>query len=220
MMDAERLPPSSEEVRNEATWGIEKPKLLLVEGNDEVRLFGALAKHIGAEDVQIRAYHGRDNLRQFLIFIPQVDGYSELESIGITRDADESGDNAARSVRGALGAAGFPVPESPLEPAADGIISVRYLIIPPNGDTGALEDVCLASVSEDPATACVEDYFACIERSALDGPRAARMSKAKVHAFLSSRENPTLRLGEAAERGVWRFDDPAFDPLKSVLRMA
>ena len=215
MADAERGSPSSEE-----DWSIEKPKLLLVEGNDEVRLFGALAKHIGADDVQIRAYQGRNNIRGFLRAVRQAPGYSDLESIAVTRDADENSDGAARSVRDALRATGFPVPESPLEPERGGGIAVRYLIIPPNGETGALEDVCLASVAEDPATACVETYFDCIEQSAHDGPAAARMSKAKVHAFLSSRENPTLRLGEAAERGVWRFDAPAFAPLKSVLRMA
>ena len=214
MSSAERGSPAAGDV-----WLIEKPKLLLVEGIDEVRLFEALAKHIGAEDVQIRDYRGKDNLRSFLGVLPRVSGYSELESIGVARDADENSDNAAESVRDALGAAGLPVPDSPLESACDGRISVRYLIIP-HGETGALEDVCLASVAEDPAMACVESYFGCIERSALDGPRAKWMSKAKVHAFLSSRENPALRLGEAAERGLWHFDAPAFDPLKSVLRMA
>ena len=214
MSDAQRNSPAAGEV-----WRIEKPKLLLVEGIDEVRLFGALAKDIGAEDVQIRDYQGKGNLRRFLGVLPQIPGYSDLESIGVTRDADENSDSAAKRVRDALRAAGFPVPDSPLESTDDGRISVRYLIIP-HGETGALEDVCLASVAEDPAMACVESYFGCIERSELDGPRATWMSKAKVHAFLSSRENPALRLGEAAARGVWSFDAPAFDPLKSVLRMA
>ena len=214
MADAERGSPAAGEV-----WRIEKPKLLLVEGIDEVRLFGALAKDIGAEGVQIRAYQGKNNLRRFLGVLPQVYGYSDLESIAVARDADEDGDSAAQSVRDALAAAAFPVPNSPLESADDGRIAVRYLIIPPNGDAGALEDVCLASVAEDPAMVCVESYFDCVERSALDGPRTAWMSKAKVHAFLSSREDPALRLGEAAERGVWRFDAPSFGALKDILRM-
>ena len=140
-----------------------------------------------------------------------------MESIAVARDADESGDSAAQSVRDALAAA-LPVPNSPLESADDGRIAVRYLIIP-HGESGALEDVCLASVAEDPAMACVDGYFDCIERSEIDGPKDAWMSKAKVHAFLSSREDPALRLGEAAERGVWRFDAPSFGALKDILRM-
>ena len=215
MADAQRGSPAAGE-----GWRIEKPKLLLVEGIDEVRLFGALAKDIGSEDVQIRDYQGKGNLRRFLRVLPRIPGYSELESIGVTRDTDENSDDAAKSVRDALGAAGLPVPNSPLESANDGRINVRYLIIPPNDEAGALEDVCLASVAEDTAMVCVKSYFDCIERSALDGPREKWIAKAKVHAFLSSRENPALRLGEAAERGLWSFDAPAFDPLKSVLRMA
>ena len=214
MTNAQRGSPAAGDA-----WRIEKPKLLLVEGIDEVRLFEALAKDIGAEDVQIRDYQGKGNIRRFLGVLPQIPGYSELESIGVTRDADENGDKAAESVRDALGAAALPVPNSPLESANDGRIAVRYLIIP-HGETGALEVVCLASVAEDPAMTCVQSYFDCIERSALDGPREKWMVKARVHAFLSSRENPALRLGEAAERGVWSFAAPAFDPLKSVLRMA
>ena len=214
MSDAQRGSPAAGDA-----WRIENPKLLLVEGIDEVRLFEALAKDIGAEDVQIRDYQGKDNLRRFLGVLPRIQRYLDLESIGVTRDADENSDNAAESVRDALGAAALPVPNSPLESANDGRIAVRYLIIP-HGETGALEVVCLASVAEDPAMTCVQSYFDCIERSALDGPREKWMVKARVHAFLSSRENPALRLGEAAERGVWSFDAPAFDPLKSVLRMA
>jgi len=214
MTNAQRGSPAAGEV-----WRIENPKLLLVEGIDEVRLFGALAKDIGVEDVQIRDYQGKGNLRPFLRVLPQISGYSELGSIGVTRDADDDGDNAAESVRDALRAAGFPVPDSPLESAYDGRIAVRYLIIP-HGETGALEDVCLASIAEDPAMACVESYFGCIEQSGLDGPSEKWIAKAKVHAFLSSREDPALRLGEAAERGLWSFDAPSFDPLKSVLRMA
>ena len=45
---------------------IEQPKQVLVEGNDDVRLFRALAKHLGISDIQVNQYGGRDNLRSFL----------------------------------------------------------------------------------------------------------------------------------------------------------
>ena len=73
MTDAERGSPAAGD-----GWSIEKPKLLLVEGIDEVRLFGALAKDIGVEGVQIRAYQGKNNLRRFLGVLPQVPGYSDF----------------------------------------------------------------------------------------------------------------------------------------------
>ena len=85
MADAQRGSPAAGE-----GWRIEKPKLLLVEGIDEVRLFGALAKDIGSEDVQIRDYQGKGNLRRFLRVLPRIPGYSELESIGVTRTYADS----------------------------------------------------------------------------------------------------------------------------------
>ena len=194
-------------------------KLLLVEGVDEVRLFGALAKNIGLDDVRIRDYGGRDRLRAVLRTVVEVES-PNLQSLGIVMDADDSAASAGDRVRGALSAASLPVPAAPLRSAAaGGSPKTCYLILPPDGETGALEDVCLASVAEDPAMGCVDGYFDCVERTPSGGPRARWAAKAKVHAFLSSRERPDLRLGEAAERGVLRFSDPAFDSLKAVLRM-
>ena len=194
-------------------------KLLLVEGIDEVRLFRALATSIGVNDVLIRDYGGRNRLRPFLKTVAEVEESEGLESLGIVMDADDSAASAGDRIRGALSAASLPVPAAPLQSAGDESPKTCYLILPPNGETGALEDVCLASVAQDPAIDCVDDYFDCVERTTSGGPRANWASKARVHAFLSSRERPDLRLGEAAERGVWRFGDSAFDSLKTVLRM-
>lgn len=194
-------------------------KLLLVEGIDEVRLFGALAASIGVDDVLIKDYGGRDRLRSFLKTVAEVEESEGLESLGIVMDADDSAASAADRVRGALSAAALPVPAAPLMSAGSENPKTCYLILPPDGETGALEDVCLASVAEDPAMSCVEGYFDCVERTPSGGPRANWASKARVHAFLSSRARPDLRLGEAAERGVWRFGAPAFDSLKTVLQM-
>ena len=82
-----------------------------------------------------------------------------------------------------------------------------------------LEDVCLESVKSDPAMECVDRYFECISQADIQGPRKVWMSKARVHAFLASRERPNLRLGEAAESGLWAFDTDAFGPLKELLNI-
>ncbi len=200
-------------------WSIDSPKLLLVEGVDEVRVFGALAKTLGIEDIQIESYNGRDNLRGALKALPQIAGYRTLKSVGIVTDADQSASDAARRVRGALAAASLPVPDAPLDRACDGNMLVCYLILPHDSDSGALEDVCLKSVATDPVMSCVDDFFDCIARAPSGGPNPVWMSKARVHAYLASRKRPDRRLGEAADRGVWQFDAPAFAPLKSLLRM-
>jgi hypothetical protein len=49
-----------------------------------------------------------------------------------------------------------------------------------------LEDLCLESVSEDPAMLCVDEYFRCLEERLEMLPR--NPSKARVRGFLASME--------------------------------
>lgn len=47
---------------------ITQPKLLIGEGQEEVRFFNALLKHLGRQDVQVENYSGKDQLRTRLKF--------------------------------------------------------------------------------------------------------------------------------------------------------
>jgi len=99
-------------------------------------------------------------------------------------------------------------------------LKVAYLVIPHDVEGTMIEDVCLDSVKTDSAIECVDRYFECISQAAdIQGPREVWMSKARVHAFLASRDRPDLRLGEAAEKGIWEFDTDAFQPLKDLLNI-
>lgn len=88
-------------------------------------------------------------------------------------------------------------------------------IVLPEAARGALEDLCLAAVAGDPAMACVEGYFECLDSR---GMLPRQISKGKLHAFLASRETPGRRLGEAAKAGDWPWDSDAFDGVKAFLR--
>lgn len=80
---------------------------------------------------------------------------------------------------------------------------------------GMLETLCLASVSSDPAMACVDSYFECLEHASI---RPSNRDKARIHAWLASREKPDTRVGEAAAAGYWNFADAAFARLWQFLR--
>ena len=45
-----------------------------------------------------------------------------------------------------------------------------------------------------------------------------RPSLARIHAFLASREDPELRLGEAAQRGYLPWENAAFHQLIEFVR--
>ena len=195
---------------------------VLVEGRDEVFVFQALARHIGIglNDIQFQPYNGKDNLREFLETLPGLADFGNIRSLAVVADADGDRRSSAARIRGALGNAGLAAPPEPLRMSADGTPPrTGWLIIPHDSPGRMLEDVCLESVKGDPAMACVDEFLQCVTRSFPDFPKENEEPKARIHAFLSSRERPDLRLGEAAQAGVWDFDAPSFAPLKNLLRL-
>ena len=198
---------------------IEQSKLLLVEGNDEVRVFSALCRHLDISDLQIQSYGGYQNLRTVLRTLRGVQGFNAVQSLAVVADANANRSGRQQSIQGALSNAGLPAPSAPLQFVSQDGISVAYLVVPHDADGTMLEDVCLASVSADAAMKCVDEYFECLTREGASTPREVRMSKARVHAFLASRDDPALRIGEAADNGIWQFDDEAFRPMSELLTM-
>src|SRR5579875_372238 len=186
---------------------LNKHKLLLVEGRDDQRFFTALLNHLSLTDIQVESYEGKDRLRNELSSIRNTPGFLQVVSLGITRDADTSVTSSFQAVRDALRNAKLDVPSAPLTPTS-GNPKITVWLLPGADRPGEIEDLCLASVTSDPALACVDSYMACLSTHV---PKFSPTAKAKFYAFLSSRPNPRLRLGEAAERGIWSFNHPAVD---------
>ena len=197
---------------------IEKPKLLLGEGREEVLFFGALIDYLKLHDIQIMEIGGKDNLRKNLKALTKAQGFDGVLSLGIVRDADADADAAFQSVCDALKTIDLPIPERPLHPVGEKP-RVGVLILPGEGEQGMLETLCLRAVAQDPAMLCVEQYFKCLQQARLPWLDNMNMSKAKVHAFLASRRKAGLRLGEAAKAGLWPWETETFKQVKDFLRL-
>ena len=198
---------------------IEQQKLVLVEGEDEIRILDEIVKRLAITDVQVLDYGGHSKLRSFLKTLPALPRFESVHSLAIIADANSSRNNREGSIRDALVDMGFPCPSAPLQVSSDSELQVVYLVVPHDQESGMLEDVCLNSVSSDPAMQCVDHYFDCIDQANTRGPNQVWRSKARVHAFLASREDPRLRLGEAAQRGVWPLESDAFRSLRELLTL-
>jgi hypothetical protein len=68
---------------------ITKPKILIGEGNDELRFFQSFLKHLNIDDVMVKSYQGKDSLSTYLKTLTVRPDFSQLVSIGITRDTDD-----------------------------------------------------------------------------------------------------------------------------------
>ena len=196
---------------------IRNRKQVIVEGLDDVRIVESLCRHLEINDVAVQQCGGYDSLRPFLRAFVSDPEFAQVRSLAVIVDADSDAISRRQGVADALLNASLPRPERPLEPVSESGLSVTYLVVPHDGGGTMMEDVCLSSVRDDPAMACVDRYFECISRADTLGPRPVWTAKARVHAFLASRERPDLRLGEAAQRGVWRFGTDAFRPMTSLL---
>ena len=194
---------------------VRQETLLLVEGLDDARFFDAFLRYTGKSGYQIASANGRGNFRTFLReTLRGSPNFRRLRSIAVIRDADESAASAFQSVQDAIDRAGFPAPPQAFSSAQSGTLKVSVAILPDGQQPGALEDLCLRSVAQHPAIHCVDEYLSCLEAS---GISTEQSGKSRLHAFLSAGADPGLRIGEAADAGVWDWDSDAFRQLGEFL---
>ncbi|MBC6453423.1 MAG: hypothetical protein GDA43_09530 [Hormoscilla sp. SP5CHS1] len=172
---------------------------------------------MGISGIQIQVAEGADNLRLFVEMLTIDANFHTVTSLGIVRDADENAASKFQSVCDALRNANLPVPREQIRPTSDRP-QVSVLILPDTTSPGTLETLCLRTVSEDPMMSCIEEYFDCVQQRVAKPPKSKDMDKAKVKVFLASREDPTLLLGQAAQRKYWNWDSPALSPVKEFIQ--
>ena len=190
---------------------VEGQVILLVEGTDDARFFDAFLRHLNISQVQIVSVNGADNFAPFLKnTLITAPGYPKLRQLALARDADDNARAAFQSIGSALAGAGLPVPAAPFQTSAMGQLSVSVAILPDGETPGNLEDLCLRSVNDRLALECVEQYLACRNMGSVPG---GRLSEARLHSYLAVSDEPGLRLGEAADAGVWDWGSPALQPL-------
>jgi hypothetical protein len=196
---------------------LEKKCVLVVEGHDELKFFDCLLAHLNIVDVQVFNAEGASKYSAAIRALPLTPGFtSNVQVVGVTKDIwpHATREAAMQSVQTALGQAGLAAPAAPLAFAGDSP-KVGVLLVPPAADTGSLEDLCLQSVSEDPAMECVERFFGCLEEKAIDGP--SNLPKAKMQVYLASRKDVNIHVGVAAEKGCFPLDHDSFAPVRKFL---
>ena len=207
--------------------GLIATKLLLVEGNDDLRFFRALSRSIGTDDIVVDTYNGKSNLGNDLSDRVRSSAFHAVSSLGIVRDADDSSQAAFDSVIGSLRRVNLPTPDAPAMPIEQDGLRVSVLILPPDAEQGELENVCLSSIEGAPDLQCVESYFDCLSKVE-PSISANHIAKSRLHSYLAigpvhtaddkvSRRRPALRLGEAAEAGVWDWSSAAFQQIRDFV---
>jgi len=187
-----------------------------VEGKDEVSFYSAITGHLGLADIEIRSFGGVNNLRPTLEALRGVEGFERLVALAIVRDAEGNGWAALQSVKDALRANGFAVPEHGLERLGANP-AVMILINPHEAPTGRFEDVCSESVRDTAVMKCVEEYIACLK--GLGNGMPTKEWKTRIHTYIAAQSEPQVSLGVAAGYGYFPFDHPAFTTTKRLFEL-
>ncbi|MBF0477681.1 MAG: hypothetical protein HQK59_18015 [Deltaproteobacteria bacterium] len=208
---------------------IEKEKVLLVEGLDEVNFFKAMLEHLDMQNVQTRDVGGKDNLRKLFPDVLNDPGFSRVKSYAIIRDADDNADNTLKSVQGLLKDKSQPVPSNHAETAELNNLKVGIFIMPGNAAEGMLEDLCLKAVENHTVLKCADDYLACLETNLETLPNGQEKepgkqyfpknrAKARMHSFLAGMHEYITSVGLAADKeGYFDLDADAFKDLRDFL---
>jgi hypothetical protein len=196
---------------------IEQPKVLYVEGWDEVKLYGALLKHMGLGEIQPITFSGSGSRPEKMKALTDHPNFGRVAVLGVVTDAEGDAARAFQSVRTALQTAALPVPPDMGIWHSAQTPKVGVFIQPDNASTGMLETLCLMAVGSDPTLECVGAFLQCA-RNAGKCIAPKDEDRAKAHAYLAVCPKPGLRVGEAAEAGYWDFGSPVWEAPKRFLR--
>jgi hypothetical protein len=190
---------------------ITKPKIIAVEGQDEINFFNALLNNLHITDVQVIEFEGKTNFQSRIKAIVNVPGFRNVRYFALVRDADNLPEKSAfESVKHSLSAAKLPYPAE-IKVFTNTTPAVGIFIMPGNENTGMLEDLCLSSIKEYPVYQCIETFFECSDE------KPHEKSKAEIQCYLSTKNPLANSLGVGAKKGHWDFNSPVFDEIKGFL---
>lgn len=195
---------------------IESAIQLLVEGHDECYFFDVFIKYLSLENIQIQNFAGVTQLRGFLEGLPGATGFDKVESIGVVRDAEDSAENAFRSVQSSLKNAGLPVPAFPEDRTKGCRPVVTALILPGDNRKGMLETLLCESFADMPVNQCINQFFECVRP--LPDRSIKNPDKARAFAYLITKPDPPHSVGVAAKREHWNLDSPVFAKVRDFLK--
>ena len=179
------------------------PTAMLVEGNDDFNVVWRIAEMSAIHQFHIRESEGIDNLLADIDPQVRVEG---RRALGILVDANDDLNTRWQAVSDRLAPLGISLPPDPdpagaIIPAQNDMPRVGVWLWPNNRNPGELEDFIISLIpQDDPVWPLSEEYIDNIFAQRLNKFTPGKKSRAQVHAWLATREDPR-RMGQAIEYG-------------------
>ncbi len=192
-----------------------RSNLIVVEGRDDENLLGCLIDDMGLMSIQVMRIGGESAYTAKIRTITITPGFDIVRVLGLVRDADLDPHAKFESICNAVRQVGFDVPTT-VSVRTGSDPEVCIFVVPSLNRPGKIETCCLESVENNPALPCVDQYISCLSNNNYN-PR--NIEKAKLHAYIASRDDPSSKLGEAARNGYFDFAHETFDDIKNFLQI-
>jgi hypothetical protein len=192
---------------------IQFPKVLAVEGKDEVNFFKSVLKDMAISEVDIFDVGGKDKFKTHLEALTKTVGFDKVVTLAIIRDAENDAKATFDSMSYVLTQNGLQAPAS-VESYSNGTPRVGIFLMPGHQESGMLEDLCLKTISDHPAAKCVNVFVECVNELT-EPPRI--MSKAKTQVFLAAMPKIVNSVGLGAKRGYWNLQHNQMRPVRQFL---
>ena len=217
-------------VNTAATFSIQQPKLIIVEGKDEQTCLEHWLKRWSFSAIQVLAVGGKDQIPQTVDLLRQLPNFSALSHLLILRDADANPRAAFDAVCSALNQANFVAPPDAWswQPAHNQDPALCIAILPSISQVGALEELLLRTVAGDEVLKLTEKYIADAynfrqtnfnsnDPNSIVPPSEVHRGKATALAYMVTRIADMREVGRAAQKDVWDWRHPALEPLRNII---
>jgi hypothetical protein len=200
---------------------LNKNKLLLVEGKDEINFFQALCSHLSIDDIQIIETGGKEKLKSEFPAVLLMRNFESVVSIAVIQDADISLISTVDSIKYLLSKHNLPVPEGHTAFKTTSGMKSGIFIMPGNRDSGMLENLVLDTLDGNLVKIESDKYIDALREKLTDHdtPRFPRNEhKARLYAYLAGMEKHVSSLGLATQKGYFNLDSEYLDEIKTFLR--
>jgi hypothetical protein len=198
-----------------------KPHLIICEGADAMHYLISILRHFIGEDDRFENYQALDfggisDLYSYLVNLQKLQGYENVKTITVIRDAEKDAQSALASIKGAFSNAGFVCADGVNKVSAEGTPRTGYTLFPSCGENlenGTLEDLCLRALSKDNSKDVLLKSDTAVKDFCFKRPH-----KNRLHAYFSlTDEYVGMKLGEAAGALAFDFNCPEIKSLRQFL---
>ena len=201
---------------------VDKKKIILVEGEDELYFFIHLLEYKKISDIFVESFKGKDKLTTHIETLIKRDGFDDVTSIIIFRDSDDSSKSASDSINYSLRKNDLITTNiEPFKMNEHNNKKIGFGLFPgvdENGvliNTGTLEHLCLNLFRDNTNNTIIKNYLDDFQEK---NGKFKCLHKNELHALFSFTDKYVgSKIGETAKFGGFDFDSPHLLPFIEMI---